>query len=297
MTLSATKQAYVRAMIWALVWAASFTGAMSLVKTLEHASTSVVVFSRFLTALALTLPVALRTPVEDLKTKRFRLHLANVLLRCAAIWCTYYAYSTLPMAFAASIGFTGPMLSVLFASIFLKEKSGWKQWVALLVGYGGVLLLVNPDDMSLNQSIVVALMANLCASLLQIITRMLSKTDSNTQIMLYTNALSLILISVTLVHETVPPWPEIFILVIIGVCGSLSQYAYIEALRLAEVSYVAPFEYTRLIFALPIGWFFFQEHLGWGQALGCLLISGCSFFLLSTRLGLHMGQYLKRFWR
>ena len=75
------------------------------------------------------------------------------------------------------------------------------------------------------------------------------------------------------------PTHDLMLLVIVGLFGSLSQFAYIKAVSHAEVSFVSPFEYTRLLLAVPIGFFMFAEVINLGQIFGMLLIVIGSLYL------------------
>jgi len=270
----------VQSLFWMIIWAASFNIAMSSLKFLEHNDTFMVVFIRFLFGLVVIAPALIKSPVQKLRTQQWTLHAINAVLRCAGIFCTYYAYRHLPMAFAASIGFTAPFIAVTLALILLRERVELHKWIAVTFGYFGVLIMINPQEISVNIAILASLAANACAAFSQVVTKNLSKTESNIQIMFYINIGAVLLTSVIMVYQWEQPllkdWP---ILLLIGAAGTISQYSFIKAIRVSDLSFVAPFEYIRLLFAVPIGILLFNELPQPLSILGSLIIVGCSGFL------------------
>jgi drug/metabolite transporter (DMT)-like permease len=281
-------------LFWMILWAASFNIAMSFMKLLQSSDTMTVVFIRFLFSLAFIAPALLKAPLTFLRTQNFKLQVVNAVLRGGAIFGTYYAYTHLPITFAASIGFTAPFIAVILAIFVLKERVALHKWIAVICGYMGVLIMVKPQDASLNGAIVASLLANVCGSLSSIATKKLSTTDSSLQIMFYTNILSTCLFGVFLIFTWQAPvqsdWPLIFL---IGAGGTISQYSFIQAIRSAEVSFVAPYEYIRLLFAVPIGVLLFNEYPTLTSIFGGLIIIACSGFLTYKELQAQKNQQLK----
>lgn len=240
-----------------------------------------VIFVRFALSLVFIAPLLLgQGRDKPLKTKKMHLHGLNAVFRVVAIWATYYAYSRLPMGLAASIGYTGPMMAIILAMILLREKVGWRKWVAVIIGYTGVLVMVQPEQSHVNLAVFVALLANLCSSLAKVTTKEITKTDTVPQVIFYGNFGALLISCVFAGYYWEMPaageWP---MLVAIGFAGSLSQFSYVKALHAGNVSLVAPFEYLRLLFAIPIGMLFFDETLTEHHMLGCSIIVGCSIYL------------------
>ena len=265
---------------WMLAWAGFFSLAMSMVKTLENVPTATVVFVRFVLSIILIIPLLLRQKKGTIATKKIYFHGMNAVFRIIAIWSTYYAYSKLPMGLAASIGYTGPMIAIVLAIFLLREKVGWRKWVAVIIGYSGVLVMVQPENADINTAVFIALLANLCSSLAKITTKSLTKTETAAQVVFYGNFIALLISALFAGYQWETPaveaWP---ILVGIGIAGSCSQFSYIKALEIGNVSLVAPFEYLRLLFAIPVGYFFFGEVLTDHHIWGCVIIVGCSLYL------------------
>lgn len=284
----------VTAVFWMLLWAGSFTFAMSFMKLLESSNTLTVVFIRFLFALAFTLPALIKSPVTFVKTQNLKLQIISAILRSGAVLCTYYAYANLPISFAASIGFTGPFIAIILALLLLHERVAFHKWMAVICGYAGVLIMINPQDTGVNLAIAVSLIANVLGGLTSVFAKKLSKTDSNLQIIFYTNSVSVLLFGVLLIFMwQTPSLKDLPLIVLIGLTGTLSQYALIQAIRSADISFVAPFEYIRLLFAVPIGLLLFNEYPTPMSIFGALIIVACSGFLTYKELQTQTKQQLK----
>lgn len=262
-------------------WAASFSIAMALLKSLESVPIATVVFVRFALSIVFILPLLFAQGRNSrLKTTKIHLHGLNAIFRVVGIWATYYAYSRLPMGLAASIGYTGPMIAIILAMVLLREKVGWRKWVAVIIGYTGVLIMVQPEQAHVNLAVFVALLANLCSSLAKVTTKEITKTDTVPQVIFYGNFVALLISSAFAgYHWEMPASGEWPMLLAIGFAGSLSQFAYVKALDAGNVSLVAPFEYLRLLFAIPVGILLFNEVLTQRHLLGCFIIVGCSLYL------------------
>lgn len=273
----------VRSILWIFAWALCFSGAVSLVKLIPKINTATIISGRFLISFMLMLPLIARSGAGAFKSQQLPRQILNSVFRTGAIWSTYYAYAKLPMALVASIGFTDPMIAITLAILLLRERVGWRKWVAVLVGYLGVLVMVHPDSIVFSGAIIIALLANFGSSLSKIITKELTRTDKTFLIMFYSNAIGLVL-SVILagIDFVMPSGEELLILLGVGVLGTLSQFSYLRALYHGNVSLVAPFEYSRLLFAVAIGYLFFAETPSSYVILGGLIIV-CSSAYLTLR--------------
>ena len=259
---------------WMLTWAACFSTAVSLTKMIsDDISIFTLVFVRLCFGLILILPAVLNKNYKFQISKRLPLHALRVILTSTAIVCTYYAYKHLPLAFVTSIGFTGPLVTVLLAILLLGDKVSLYQWFLVVLGYSGVLIIMHPGEIEFDIAVVAALMANLLASTGNILLKKLSATDSTVQILSHTNIGMLFLVgTMSIFFWTTPTQSDLFYMCLLGCSGTLSQFCYIQALKIADPSTVAPFEYSRLIFAVPIGYLFFAEIPTLWTFVGSLVI-------------------------
>lgn len=210
-------------------------------------------------------------------------HVLRAALGCGALACTYYAYRKLPLALATTIGFTQPLILTVFSLFFLKESLTWGRWIALFVGYAGVLILAVPTGGGACgelEPIIIAFLANVLSSGAIITAKHLTKTDSTVTLLVYFSLAVFCLSGIFFGYDHQPiQMDDAKILVLIGGLAMLSQFSYMRALKHANASTVAPFEYLRLVFAIPIGIIFFHEKLELKTILGACVIIATSFYL------------------
>lgn len=269
-------------------WAAVFSTTMSLIKWIGPAvPTAMKVFMRLLFGLVFMSPFIFKRGLHRLKTDHFLMHLIRTCLILAAMFCTYYAYAHLPLAFATSLGFTAPLMTTVLAILFLHERVASSHWVALMTGYMGVLIMVRPGVVAFDPAIGIALLANLFASSAIIFTRKLIQTESSAKILFYANILSVIvMLVIALFNWKTPTLAELFLLLLIGGIGVFSQYCNVQAYRYSQPSFLAPFEYLRLVFAIPIGIYLFDEKPDAWTLLGSLIIVLTTLYITTKESGI-----------
>lgn len=249
-------------LIWSLFGSLCFTTMMSLIKFLDpNVKGAVLVFIRYLFCLIFFLPFFLKAGVKKtIKTQRPYLHLLRVIFSCLGVTCTYYGYRNLPLAVAASLGFISPLMTTALAIVFLKEIVSSKKWILILVGYLGVLVVIQPPEFSFNSAVYILLLANFFASASVICSKKLIATESINCMIFYINVISTFFSGICAYFMWVTPSSQDFIILsFIGLIGITLQLCYVKSLQYANPSFLAPFEYIRLIIAMPLGFMLFQE--------------------------------------
>lgn len=267
-----------------LLWALSFSSAMAFAKTLSPEIDSIIIlFMRYFFGLVVFSPFVFQAGFKGFTTSRPVLHLTRVLCVGIAMGCTYYAYRNLPLALATSIGMTAPLFTTVLSMLILKDSVSRSKWIFIIFGYLGVLVMVRPHELSISMGVWVELLANLFAALSIICVKLLSRTESTLTIMLYANTITTFIAGLLAysVWQT-PVTSDLLALFAIGTLGVFSQFCSVSALKFANPSYLAPFEYTRMCFAIPVGYLYFQEIPTLWTIAGSLMIIGATYGL--TRL-------------
>ena len=189
-----------------------------------------------------------------------------------------------PLAQASAILQATPLAVTLGAALFLGERVGWRRWSAICIGFIGVLIVIRPgtEGFSALSLLAVAAVAGLAAR--DVITRRVPKTVSSLQLASYGFA-SVVPAGLFLMwlrgNGFVAPaaldWAQIGGAIVFGTGG---YYALIAAMRIGEVSVITPFRYTRLLFALAIGWLVFAEPVDSATLWGGAVIVGSGLYTL-----------------
>jgi drug/metabolite transporter (DMT)-like permease len=177
-----------------------------------------------------------------------------------------------------------PLVVVIGASIFFNEKVGVVRWLAIGLGFVGVLMIISPDKTEFS---LLSLMA--IFGMLGFAFRDLASRAASPKLNIFTlgchGFLSLavagIILSLILGQSFLTISGNTWLFLAAGVSlGVVGYGSLISAMRIGEVSAITPFRYTRLIFGLSIGYFIFNEHVGINAAIGCVLIVLSSFTVL-----------------
>lgn len=189
-----------------------------------------------------------------------------------------------PLATASAILQTTPLMVTLGAAIFLGEVVGWRRWAAICVGLCGVLLIVRPGLEGFDWNVLFAVQGMLGLSLRDLATRRVPARLSALQLsfvafaLLVPTGIALMLVTGT---DYVPPTSrEWLILAIAAVIGAFSYRCIVMAMRMGEISFVTPFRYTRMIFALIIGLIIFSEMPDALTLIGAAIIIASGLYTL-----------------
>ncbi|MGR3598946.1 MAG: DMT family transporter [Heliomarina sp.] len=187
---------------------------------------------------------------------------------------TALAYT--PISSASAILQATPLAVTLAAAIFMREPVGWRRWSAIFIGFLGVLLVVRPGMEGFNALSLFAVIGVIGLALRDISTRGVHGQVSTYQLS-FLAFLTLIPTSLILgfVTQDMPVVPDKMLwALIVGsiVFAALSYYAIVAAMRIGEVSFVTPFRYSRMLFALFVGFFVFGERPDALMLLGAAII-------------------------
>lgn len=289
---------HTKGLFWVLSWVLSFSSAMTLTKLVDpNLPTAILIFIRSLIAFFSVLPFTTKEGfTSTFRVQNKKLLLVKMLLSFCTILCTYTAYRYLPLATATSIGFSGPLFSISFSVLLLNATFSLRKWGFLLLGYAGVLTITNPSHLILEPAIMSSVMANILAGLGINITKILTRTEKTMTLILYGSGFNILfsLISISLMSvlqqtniATIATKyldnHHLMILIAVGMLGAFSSFCYTQALRYSNPTFVAPFEYTRLLYAIPVGFIFFNEQLQLHTIIGALLIVLAVYKLSTTK--------------
>ena len=258
------------------------------VKWLDMFPVGQVLFSRFFFGL---IPILMLVPRSEFKTfyktSRPKLHAFRAITGTLAIIALFIALREIPLADAVSLTFGGPIFVTLGSIFFLSEKVGTKRWLAVLIGFFGMLLIVKPAYEELNIYYIFPIIFCIFFACVALSIRSLSSTEPNYRIALYFSLLSMIVGLLTLPFGWVMPNKfELFLLIFTGLVGSVANILLTVSLRYAEASLVTPTKYLNLVFAILLGYFIWSEipKLLTLVGAGLIIISSVIIFMRESEL-------------
>lgn len=189
------------------------------------------------------------------------------------------ALTLLSLQMASALFQTLPLVITVGAALFLGEKVGWRRWTAVAVGFIGVLIILRPTGEDFDAFAAGAsALAVVSLAARDLATRKIPATINSTSLALwgmFCYALSGLLLLPFGAHEiTLPPLQDLVLIAVIAGFGLIGYLLLIAASRIGEISSIMPYRYSRLIFALVLGWIFFGERPDAFMLIGSALVVG-----------------------
>jgi drug/metabolite transporter (DMT)-like permease len=205
---------------------------------------------------------------------------AGLFIISVACFLTGLRYN--PLALNVAIAFANPLFITALAPVMLGEQVGWRRWGAVLAGFGGVLVIVQPFGGAMNIYALLPLGAAMAGALRDVATRKISGTDSTTSMLFWsTMAVTLAGLSTIVLGDWQMPLPgEFGLMVLTGLMSGSAHFLLIEAFVLAEAAVVAPFRYSGLIWGVGLGWILWDELPVQTDWVGIVLLVGSGLYIL-----------------
>lgn len=246
-----------------------------------------VAWARYTSAFVLTLIVS--NPLTHprlLRTRSPKLQVTRSLLLVGSTALNFLGLRWLQLDEALSIIFTFPLLVAIISGPMLGEWIGWRRWTAIGFGFVGVLLITRPGLGGMHAAALFTLGATFCYAFYAVITRIVSRVDSNQTSLFYANFIGALAMLPVIPFVWQPPvnWVVVFLMVMIGVLGSTGHYFLIAGHKLAPASVLSPFVYTQLIWVIVLGYLVFgQVPNSWTIAGAAIVIASGLYLLYRER--------------
>ena len=210
----------------------------------------------------------------------------GLTLLCANI-CFFYSISVISMAKALTLAFVAPLVTTSLSSIFLKEKVGFKRWIAVFVGFIGTLVIIRPGFIELNLATIAAIGTGCFYGVYLIITRKLHSTDSPLLTLLLTGVVGAIIASIFVpfvwIAPTLQQWSW---MALMGLFACLGHIFIILSLKYAEASKLAPFGYLEIVSNIIIGYYVFSDFPDKYTFIGLLVIVSSGLYVIKSEYNL-----------
>ena len=203
--------------------------------------------------------------------------IASVITAASA----FYAFSALPLAQVYAILFAAPLLITLLAIPMLGERVGWRRAVAVIVGLGGVIIVLQPASTDLGFGHLAALVAAVGGAFASVIVRKIGQEERAVVLILYPMMANVVLMGVTLPFVYQPmPGQDIAALGVIAALALVATALLIRAYNMAPAATVAPMQYSQIVWASVYGVIFFGEGLAWATFVGTTVIVASGIYIV-----------------
>lgn len=249
----------------------------------QYVSALEIAWARY--ALSLVFAAAVLQPwrhLADYVTRRPLVQLLRATFLLGSTVLNFYALRYLQLAETISIVFAMPLIVTALAGPVLGEHIGPRRWAAVVVGFIGVLIVVNPQPSTFQPAALFSVAGACCFAGYALTTRMLSATDSASGMLIYASLFATIALTPVLPFQaSLPPsWTVVAALILTGVAGAVGHWFIIHANRLAPASVLAPFNYTQLVWMVAAGYFLFGDLPGTNTLIGAAIIVASGLYIL-----------------
>ena len=218
------------------------------------------------------------------KSKNIKLQILRGILSIVESGCFILAFKYLSLANAHSIGSLTPVIVVALSAIILRERVNLKTWVAIFFGFLGVLIIMRPGLSIFDPKSLIPLGAAFFLSLYQIVTRKASEYDTSETSLLYTSIVGIVSMSFLMPFFWYPMQSfSYFLFLGVGLFFSLGIYFQIIALGFTKASIVQPFHYTLILWAIILGYIFYDDFPDIYTIVGAAIITLSGIYVLMNR--------------
>ena len=215
------------------------------------------------------------------KSGNVKIQLLRSVLSIIESGCFILSFRYLSLADVHSIGSLTPVLVVALSAIILREHVSVKTWIAIFVGFIGVLIIMRPGLSIFDLKSLIPLMAAFFLSIYQILTRKASEKDSTETSLFYTSIVGIFLMG-SIGYNFWQPMMDysLIFFIAIGVFYSLGLYFQIIALSMARAGIIQPFHYTLIFWAIVLGLIFYNDFPDIPTLIGALVITVSGIYTL-----------------
>ena len=225
--------------------------------------------------------------LSALRTRRPFAHVLRGGLVFASMLLFFTALRGLPLAEAIAVSFTLPLYITALSVPLLGEAVGVRRWAAVVVGFVGALIMVRPGTEAFRPEALLVLTSAFIAALAMLLTRRLTRTETNVALVTYTTVIaSLASVPFVVLTWQAPPADDLGLFALLGIGGGSGAYLLIVAFRNAPAAVVAPFDYTALIWASVLGWILWREAPEPAVWIGAAIVAAAGVYITRREVAL-----------
>ena len=225
--------------------------------------------------------------LSSLRTRRPFAQLLRGILLFATILLFFTALRGLPLAEAIAVTFTAPLFVTALAGPLLGEAVGVRRWAAVVVGLVGALIMVRPGTEAFRPEALLVMASALLFALAMLLTRRLTRTETNVALVTYTTLITgLASLPLAVLVWQAPSSGELGLFALVGIGGASGNYLLVLAYRNAPAAVVAPFEYTRLIWASVFAWLLWRESPEPAVWIGAAIVAVAGVYITRREMAL-----------
>lgn len=199
----------------------------------------------------------------------------RTLAGITALSLYFYTIATIPLADATALSYAAPIFIVVLSIPVLGERIGFQRWMAVIIGFAGVLIIAQPAGTGASLGYLAGVGSAFFGAVVSVWLRVLAPTERTSTIAIYYNSTGALIFAawVLLSGWAAPSVEHLFMLILLGAFASVQQYFLTAAYRFGEASLLAPFDYVAMIIAAIVGYLFWAEVPALATWIGCGVIA------------------------
>ncbi len=236
-------------------------------------------FIRYAFGLVLLAPVYLRIRRQRPTHKRLGLHAVRGLVHGIAVMLWFFAMARIPIAEVTALSFTAPIFTTIGAALFLGETMHFRRIGAVLIGFGGTLVILRPGIEIIDIGAVAQVAAAPLFAASVLISKKLTETDSNAMIVaMMAIFVTLILLPPAMLVWRTPTMVELFWLFMTALMATAGHFTMTQAFRKAEIMVTQPVSFLQLVWATLLGLYLFGEQPDfWTWVGGGIIVASATY--------------------
>ncbi|MGP1394575.1 MAG: DMT family transporter [Inquilinaceae bacterium] len=262
---------------------AMFTGMDTMIKWLSggYPLVQIMFFNSVFALAAVTAFTLWQGGMWQVRTRRVGLHVARGIISTAGAFGGFFAFSRMPLADVYAIVFAAPLFITALSVPILKESVGWRRWLAVSVGFVGVLIMLRPGLGMISLGTLGGLAAALSYAISVLLIRRMGSTEHGASFGFWGSLTTVVITAALLPFGfIVPSLADLALFAACGATGGIAFRLVSEAYRRAPAAVIAPFQYSQMLWGVLLGFVIWSDVPPVRVAVGCAVVIASGLYIL-----------------
>ena len=247
----------------------------------QHLNSYVMAFLRYCAGTLILLPLIMRIGLHrSLHSNRRSLHVARGVIHACGMFLWFAALPLTSLAEITALGFTGPIFVTIGAALFLREDVRLRRWAAVLVGFGGAMIIIRPGFAEIGIGAICVLISTPIFSASNLMSKALARTDGAETIVIWQHLVIVLCAApVALWFWQWPVWTDILWFVAAGLCGTAGHICQQRGYQIADITLLQPIGFLSLLWNTLLGFFLFSQQPDIWTFVGAAVIFSSALYI------------------
>ena len=247
----------------------------------QHLNSYVMAFMRYLAGTLILLPLILRIGLyRSLHSNRKSLHISRGVIHACGMFLWFAALPLTSLAEITALGFTGPIFVTIGAALFLGEDVRLRRWAAVMVGFGGAMIIIRPGFAEIGLGAICVLLSTPIFSASNLISKALARTDGAETIVIWQHLVIVLCAApVALWFWQSPTWTDILWFFAAGFCGTAGHICQQRGYQIADITLLQPIGFLSLLWNTLLGFFLFSQQPDIWTFVGAAVIFASAMYI------------------